>query len=322
MSPNSILVTSASGKIGRELVPLLLSTTAKDKTKLVLPTSSASRLSSAYPDDLSRLAIEEGQLSDPVWLESLCKTHAVETVFLNLGGQDELYAALGAFDAFVRAGVKHVIYLSAAGEFTSPQGVAEMLRIYGSAEVVAKVAAEQRLLYGRYPFKWTVVGPTLFFENDLMAADLLLEEGVLPQPLGEVGVSRVSCADIARVVVKSVEDKGEKLNGRKINVGTAKRFTGRQTEAIWSQALGREVHVAKGDEEALEAYEMALRQFIPGVTGRAVGRDLVMMARGWVHEGFGISEDEYRLTRAVLGKEADDYEEWVAKTAKELKEGK
>lgn len=322
MSPKSILITSASGKIGGELVPLLLSTTAKDNTKLVLPTSSASRLSAAYPEDASRLAVAEGKVSDPVWLESLCKEHAVETAFLNLGGQDELYTALGALDSFSRAGVKHVIYLSAAGEFTSPQGVAEVLRVFGSAEVVAKVAVEQRLLYGQYPFKWTVVGPTLFFENDLMAPDLLVKEGVLPQPLGEQGVSRVSCADIARVVVKSAEDGGEKLNGRKVNVGSARRFTGRETEAMWGKALGREVYVAKGDKEGLEAFEMGLREVIPGVAGRAIGRDLVMMASGWVREGFGVSEDEYRLTRAVLGKEADDYEGWVAKTAKDLKEQK
>lgn len=319
MSPKSILITSGSGKIGRELVPLLLSTTAKDNTKLVLPTSSASRLSSAYPNDLSRLVITEGKLSDPVWLEELCKTHAVETAFLNLGGQDELYAALGALDAFSRAGVKHVIYLSAAGEYISQQGLTEAMRVFGSAEVIAKMAVEQRLFYGEYPFKWTVVGPTLFFENDLMATELLLEAGLLPQPLGEVGVSRVSCADIARVVVKSVEDQGEKLSGRKVNVGSLRRFTGTETGALWSQALGKEVHVANGDKEGLEGLEMGLREAIPGTAGRAVGRDLVMMATGWVREGFGLSEDEYRLTRAVLGKEADDYEEWVAKTGKELR---
>jgi hypothetical protein len=60
----------------------------------------------------------------------------VETVFLNLGGQDELFTTLGPLDAFSRAGIKHVIYLSCAGELTSPQGVAEMLREWGSASVV------------------------------------------------------------------------------------------------------------------------------------------------------------------------------------------
>lgn len=319
MPPKSILITSASGNIGRELIPLLLNTT-KD-TILVLPTSSSSRLSAslAQGTDTTRLAIVEGAVADPVWLESTCKTHAVESVFLNLGGQDELFTTLGALDAFSRAGVKHVVYLSAAGEFTSPEGVAGMLRDYASASVVVKVAVEQRLWYGGYPFKWTVVGPTLFFENDIRTKEVLLNEGFMPEPLGEKGVSRVSCQDVARAVAKSVEDGGEKLGLRKLNVGSFRRYTGREIEELWSKALGREIRMGKGDEEGLRAYEESWAQIIPGAAGRSVGRDLNMMCRGWVKNGYGPSEDEYRLLRAVLGKETDDYAEWVAETGRKLK---
>lgn len=323
MPPKSILITSASGNIGRELIPLLLATT-KDTT-LVLPTSSSSRLSASLPKgtDTARLAIVEGAIADPVWLESTCKTHAVDSVFLNLGGQDELFTTLGALDAFARAGVKHVVYLSCAGEFTSPEGVAGMLRDYGSASVVVKVAVEQRLWYGGYPFKWTVVGPTLFFENDVRTKEVLLKEGFMPEPLGERGVSRVSCGDVARVVAKSVEDGGEKLALRKVNVGSLRRYTGREIEELWSKSLGREVRMGKGDEEGLRAYEESWAHIIPGTAGRSVGRDLNMMCRGWVKNGYGPSEDEYRLLRAVLGKETDDYGEWVAQMGRKLKaEGK
>lgn len=195
-----------------------------------------------------------------------------------------------------------------------------MLKAYSSASVVVKVAVEQRLWYGGYPFKWTVVGPTLFFENDVRTAELLVGEGVMPEPLGERGVSRVSCKDVARVVVRSVEDGGEKLGGRKVNVGSLRRYTGRETEELWTKALGREVRMGKGDEEGLQAYEDQWAEVIPGTAGRAVGRDLQNMCRGWIQDGYGPSEDEYRLLRAVLGKEADDYGEWVAETGKKLKE--
>jgi nucleoside-diphosphate-sugar epimerase len=321
MPPKSILITSASGNIGRELIPLLLSTTPKETT-LVLPTSSSTRLSSSFPLtlDKTRLSIVEGAVSDPQWLESICTAHAVEAVFLNLGGQDELFTTMGALDAFSRAGVKHVVYLSCAGEFTSPQGVADMLREWGSASVVVKVAVEQRLWHATYPFKWTVVGPTLFFENDIRTKEILLGEGWMPEPLGEMGVSRVSCKDVARVVAKSVEDGGEKLDKRKVNVGSLRRYTGRETEEMWSKALGREIRMGKGDREGLRAYEEHWAQVIPGTAGRAVGRDLDMMCRGWVKNGYGPSEDEYRLLRAVLGKDADDYGPWVAETGKQLRE--
>lgn len=226
---------------------------------------------------------------------------------------------MGALDAFSRAGVRHVVYLSCAGEFTSPEGVAAMLREWSSASVVVKVAVEQKLWHATYPFKWTVVGPTLFFENDIRTKEILLGDGWMPEPLGERGVSRVSCKDVARVVAKSVEDGGEKLDKRKVNVGSLKRYTGREIEELWSKALGREIRMGKGDEEGLRAYEEHWAEVIPGTAGRAVGRDLGLMCRGWIKNGFGPSEDEYRLLRAVLGKEADDYETWVVETGKQLR---
>lgn len=194
-----------------------------------------------------------------------------------------------------------------------------MLKNYASASVVVKVAIEQRLWYAGYPFKWSVVGPTLFFENDVRTPELLVKEGIMPEPLGELGVSRVSVADVARVVAKCVEDGGERLGRRKVNVGSLRRYTGRETEELWTRALGREVRMHKGNEEGLLAYEDSWTKIIPGTAGRAVGRDLNMMCRGWVENGFGPSEDEYRMLRAVLGKDADDYAEWVAETGKKLR---
>lgn len=319
MSPKSILITSASGNIGKELIPHLLSTT-KDTT-LVLPTSNASRLSSSFPagTDTSRLQIPEGAVSDPVWLESIAKSNAVDTVFLNLGGQDELFTTLGALDAFARAGVKHLIFLSINGEFTSPEGIKTFLGGYSSAAVVVKVAIEQKLWHAKYPFKWTVVGPTLFFENDTRTPHLL-QQGIMPEPLGEQGVSRVSCKDLARAVANIAEDGGAKLHQRKVNVGSARRWSGTEIEQLWTKALGKEVKMYKGDDEGLEAYEQSWRDIIPGTAGVAIGRDLALMCRGWVAAGYGLSEDEYRLTRAVLGKDTDDYEQWVAEQGKKLRE--
>jgi len=224
-----------------------------------------------------------------------------------------------------------VTYLSAAGDFTSPDGVREsMARWGGCANVVVKLAVEARLAHGwnggnagtAAGFKWSVVGPTLFFENDVRTPEILVGEGFMPEPLGEKGVSRVSCADVARVVARCIDDGGERLAGRKVNVGSLRRFTGREIENLWTASLGREVIMWKGDEDGLRAYEKHWEEIIGGVAGRAVGRDLSCMARGWVQAGFGLSEDEYRFCRAVLGKETDDYEAWVAEAGRKLREEK
>lgn len=229
-----------------------------------------------------------------------------------------------------------MVYLSAAGDITSPEGVRGMMKRWGGcANVVVKLAVEGRLLNGWNGdgqrngngsegdgFKWSVVGPTLFFENDVRTPEILVGEGVMPEPLGEKGVSRVSCADVAKVVARCIEDRGERLAGRKVNVGSLRRFTGSEIEALWTKSLGREVRMWKGDEEGLRAYEKHWEDVIGGVAGRAVGRDLSCMAKGWVQDGFGLNEDEYRFCRAVLGKETDDYEAWVAETGKKLREEK
>jgi hypothetical protein len=84
--------------------------------------------------------------------------------------------------------------------------------------------------------------------------------------------------------------------------------------------LGRDVRMGKGDEEGLQAYEEHWAEVIPGTAGRSVGRDLQNMCRGWVSNGYGPSEDDHRLLRAVLGKETDDHIEQVAETGKRLRE--
>lgn len=140
----------------------------------------------------------------------------------------------------------------------------------------------------------------------------------MPEPLGEVGVSRVSCGDVALAVARCLEDGGERLGGRKVNVGSLRQFTGKEIEGLWTKGLGREVRMGKGDEEGWRAYEEVWQEVIPGPIGRAVGRDASGMSRGWCERGYGLSEGEYRFCRAVLGKEVDDYEEWVAEIGRKL----
>ena len=258
--PQKILITSASGNIGRVLIPLLLSTTT---STLILPTSSATRLKSSLAlqqEETStsrRIIVSEGPISDPAFLSSLITTHTISSVFLNLGGQDELFTTLSALEVFARApSVKHVVYLSAAGDFTSPAGVRETMERWGAcASVVVKVAVELRLMHlaadsgsddDGFGFRWSVVGPTLFFENDVRTPELLLGEGIMPEPLGEKGVSRVSCADVAMAVAACISDKGERLGGRKVNVGSLRRFTGAEIEGLWTASLGGRLRWGRG----------------------------------------------------------------------------
>ncbi len=97
--------------------------------------------------------------------------------------------------------------------------------------MIVKLIAEQALVATRAAdealgFSWTVVGPTLFMENDRRAKGSMLgPAGFFPEPIGTAGVSRVACADIALGVAKAIEDRGKVWDRKKIMIGTKQTYT-------------------------------------------------------------------------------------------------
>ncbi|KAK5138547.1 hypothetical protein LTR08_000135 [Meristemomyces frigidus] len=313
MAIESILVTAASGNIGKRLIPLLLS--SFPSAKLVLPTSSASRLASYTSNP--RISIEEGSITDPQWLEHLCTSHAVNTVFLNVTGTDELFTAMNALDSFQRSGtVKHLVYVSGAGDWTSPAGIQALFERHTAAHVLVKTVVEQKLQYGGFHFTWTVLGPTLFFDNDLRFPNLL-KNGYYDIPLGSAGVSRVSCADIALAAVKAIADGGKTLGGKKIALGSLQQYTDVETAGLWSEALGREVRIRAANVEGWESFEVAS----VALAGKVWGREIALMYRVFAEDGWGMSAEEYAFQVQVLGKEPERYRDWVVELAKGEKDG-
>jgi uncharacterized protein YbjT (DUF2867 family) len=300
---HNILITAPGGNIGTELIPKLLT---NRNYHLILPTSNAARLQSKLPST-NNISIEEGSIQDPNWIESLLRTHNIDIVFLCLTGTDELLTSLNFFNAMERAGtVKYLLYLSACGDMASPEGVEFIMKANSSEHVIVKTTLEQKLRYSGYLWQTTVLGPTLFFSNDLRSKKHMLEEGVFDEPVGDKGVSRVATEDIALAAYNLIATF-PKYAGRKIQIGSLKKFTGAEIAKLWSDATGREVRMAVvGDE-----FE---REFTKKIGGNAAwGRDLRLMYETFAGHEFGMSEEEYKLLVEVLGKEAEDYEGWVRK---------
>ncbi|ETS73572.1 hypothetical protein PFICI_14518 [Pestalotiopsis fici W106-1] len=317
-SPRVILVTAASGHIGENLIPLLA---AKSTTKLILPTSNAAALNSQiatfavpYPENIT---VVEGSIKNPAWFQELLKTHSVDTVFLCLTGEDELWTTFNCYDAMSRVpSVKKLIYLSAQLDFTSTEGMQQVLRHQSAAHVVVKILAEQKLLHGNLPFAWTVLRPTLFFINDVRCKQGMLEHGVFHEPLGEKGASRVAPWDIALAVQRLVADDTAKWQGKHVAIGSLKLYKGSEIAQIWSRALSREVKMHPADEQGLQQYEDEFLSRVGDARGAAWGRDLRLMYQAFAETGFGMNEDEYREQVDLLGREPASYEDWVKETAR------
>lgn len=312
-SSRSILITSASGKIGSSLLPQLLSNPAYSSFKLILPTSNAAKLRAKLPPTASdNVIIAEGDVANATWLESLLKTHHVDTIFSNFAGIEELIYTLNLWDAAECAGVKHVVFLSACGDM-SVQAVQQQgsIRNVRAAHVAHKFFLEQSLSSGGWGFSWTVIGPSLFFSNDFRSKGHILQEGLFNEPLGSKGVSRTSERDVGLAVAKALADGGETTSGRKIYVGSKRAYTGDEIARLWGEALGREVRAAHYGPEAKAQLEEGLGKHV----GAAFGRDLALMYRMMDREVFGMTDEQYAAQVEFLGKEPDAYEEFVRGTA-------
>ncbi|KAJ6109184.1 hypothetical protein N7486_001418 [Penicillium sp. IBT 16267x] len=275
---------SASGRVGQELLPLLQPLEA---TQVILSTSNAARLSASLPSPTDSSAasfiVEEGSVKNPAWFQGLLTQYEVDTVFLCLTGEDELFTTMNCFDCLPKAkSVKHLVYLSACADFASPEAAQSILQNCSAGHVLVKILTEQKLVYGNLPFTWTVIRPTLFFINDLRAKESLLERGVYDEPLGEKGVSRVAPSDIALAVKNIFVDESGK----------------------WSDALGKQVGIYPADEDGFKRFE----QELDARKNAAWGRDMRLMVETFAERGFGMTEEEYQLQVELLEKVPEDYE--------------
>lgn len=313
----TILITAAGGNIGSHLVPLLLK--EKSRPKLVLPTSNAARLRQQYEGGPSQLVIEQGNIEDPQWVESLLKDYQVTSVFLCLTRDNELFTTMNFFSSIKRAGsVKHLVYLSACGDFGLEAIQNGVLKPILAAHVAVKFLVEAKLKHGMDSpteggYTHTILGPTLFFDNDLRSKASMMQKSLFDEPLGPNGQSRVAPSDIALAAYKSlVDDQGQKYHGQKIMIGSKHAYTSGEIKKMWSQELGRDIKmIDASSEQELDEFEMQFRD----KTGPAWARDLRLMYELFGSQSFGMTEEDYQNQVEFLGKEPEDYAEFVKATA-------
>lgn len=99
-------------------------------------------------------------------------------------------------------------------------------------------------------------------------------------------------------------------------LGSRRLFTGTESAALWSKALGREIRMEQNPEHYETAYPQWKRQAfgLDDVMSKAWERDLRLMYEAFGGHGFGMSEEEHQLQVELLGKQPDDYSQWVQET--------
>jgi uncharacterized protein YbjT (DUF2867 family) len=285
----TILVTGATGRVGRQVVQQLVKRGA-DVRVLVRDPSKA-----GFP---AGVAVVQGDLLDIDALRTALS--GVNTLFLlNAVAGDEFTQALIALNIAREQGVERVVYLS----------VIHSDHFVNVPHFAVKSGAERMI--ERMGFGATILRPTYFIDNEHMIKDVILNHGVYPMPIGSKGVAMVDIRDIAEVAAIELirrEQASAKLPIETINLVGPDTLTGSDVAAIWSDVLGRTV--AYGGDDPTR-FEQNLATFLP----KWMAYEMRLMAERYVSDGM-IPEagDVARLTK-ILGRPLHSYRNFATEIA-------
>ncbi|QSN62042.1 MULTISPECIES: SDR family oxidoreductase [unclassified Caballeronia] len=285
----TILVTGATGRVGRQVVEQLVSRHA-DVRVLVRDPSKAQ-----FPAEVTVA------LGDMLDIDSLRRAFAgVRTLFLlNAVAGDEFTQALITLNIARESGVERVVYLS----------VMHADRFVNVPHFAVKSGAERMI--ERMGFSATILRPAYFIDNELMIRDVVVDHGVYPMPIGSKGVAMVDTRDIAEVAAIELlrrDEAAADLPVEVIDLVGPDTLTGSALASIWSDVLGRPVAYG-GDDPG--GFEQNLSSFMP----KWMAYEMRLMAERYVSDGM-VPEagDVERLVR-MLGRPLHTYRDFVTQLA-------
>jgi len=285
----TILVTGATGNVGRNVVEQLVSRGA-DVRALVRDAAKA--------DFPASVEVAQGDLLDVDSLRAAMS--GVSTLFLLNGVvADEFTQAVIALNVAREVGIERVVYLSVihsdvyvnVPHFAGKLGVERMIDALGIPA--------------------TILRPAYYMDNEITVKDVVTGYGIYPMPIGEKGLAMVDARDVGEVAAIELirrEQSREPLPTIRINLVGPDTLTGADAAAIWSDVLGRSI-VFPGNDTA--GFEQNLRQFMPSW----MAYDMRQMAERFGSDGMiPAAGDVDRLT-ALLGRPLRSYRDYVAQIA-------
>lgn len=285
----TILITGASGAIGRQVVQQLVGRGAAVRALVRDP---------AKIDFPAGVDVVRGDLLDVASLRSAL--NGVSTLFLLNGVvPDEFTQALMTLNLAREAGIDRIVYLSVihsdrylnVPHFAGKFGVERMLEQMGMGA--------------------TILRPAYFIQNDLTIKDVVLGHGVYPMPIGTKGLAMVDTRDIAEIAAIELlrrEHASGALPLDRINLVGPDSLTGADVAAIWSDALGRPISYG-GDESA--GFEKNLLAFMPSW----MAYDMRLMSERFLTEGMAPDQGDVERLTTMLGRPLHSYRDFASKIA-------
>ncbi len=280
-----ILVTGGTGTVGSHVVGAL---GASDAEVSVLTRDTGK--TGSLPPGVSAV---QGDLLDPKAVRRIFT--GVDAVYLvNALSPTEAHEGLQAVCGMRLAGVRRIVY----------QSVHSADRVSYLPHFGAKVAIEHALRQSDIPF--TILRPNHFFQNDAWSKDALLGPGIYPQPIGDVGLSRVDVRDIADAAAAALLTAGHE--GQTYDIVGPEVLTGEDVAQVWSRVLGREIRYAGND---LDAWEQQSLQYLP----EWMVFDVRLMFAHFQQHGLAGSEESVARLSRLIGHPPRSFEAYARETA-------
>ena len=285
----TILVTGATGNVGRQVIQQLIRRGAKVRALVRDP------VAANLPDGVE---VVKGDLLDVDALRQGFR--GVSTLFLlNAVVADEFTQALITLNVAREAGVERVVYLS----------VIHSDRYVNVPHFAGKFGVERMI--EQMGFNATILRPAYFMDNDLTIKDVVLGYGVYPMPIGSKGLAMIDARDIGEIAAIELLSRDQAPEGSaltRINLVGPDTLTGAEVAGIWSEALGRTIAYG-GDDTA--GFEQNLRQFMPAW----MAYDMRQMAERFLTDGMVPETGDVERLSQLLGRPLRSYRDFAAATA-------
>lgn len=276
-----ILVIGGTGTVGSQVVTRLLS----KGIKVRVMTRSKDKIS----EDISNLSYVLGDLSEP---------HSLSSVFQGVDrlclitplSPSEAEEGKRAVQEASQAEVEKVVFMS----------VHQVDRAPHIPHFRSKIEIREEL--ERINLDFVEIMPNNFFQNDLWGKDVITEHGIYPQPIGEIGLSRVDVRDIADAIVIALLEEG--FSGKQFPLAGLDVVTGTDAAQTWSETLGQEV-VYGGDD--LDTWARQAGEMMP----QWLVDDLKIMYQFFQKEGLRASKEDLRAQADLLKREPRSYSSFV-----------
>jgi uncharacterized protein YbjT (DUF2867 family) len=213
----------------------------------------------------------------------------------------ETQMGLNVVQAAKDAGVSRIVYISVANA-----EIAAHIPHFGS-----KVPVENEIISSGIAY--TILRPNNFFQNDFYFREAIMDHGIYPQPIGDVGLNRVDVRDIADAAVNALIESGHE--GEIYSLDGPDSLTGNDVAAIYTRRLGQEVRYNGND---LDVWEEMVSKAMPDW----LVYDYRIMYQYFQEKGMIPTPEELDKERRVIGHEPRNFDSFAVEVSSMWKEQK